>query len=128
MLLTTTFFSKVRGVTMNNSDGESRQKIIKKYLHIGDRLKLLREPTNQFDNNAIAVLTQENRQIGYLSATIAEEYSYLIDKRQIILLGTVSDLTGGGILFNRIRGVNIKIDVLITDEKPAIKQRRKTKK
>lgn len=41
----------------------------------GDSLKLVREPNNQFDKNAIAVYTLDNKQLGYLSKSINE---YLI--------------------------------------------------
>src|SRR5512133_637251 len=42
------FYSKVAGVVHANGDGSSRQEIIK-YCRVGEKLTLVREPTNPFD-------------------------------------------------------------------------------
>ena len=46
-------------------------------LKVGDRLKLIREPSNKFDNNAIQVFDVENNQLGFIpkeiAATVAPE-------------------------------------------------------
>lgn len=59
------FSIAVVGVTKENRDGSSRQSIIKNS-NVGGRIKLVREYDNQYDPNAVAVLTENDEQIGYL--------------------------------------------------------------
>ncbi len=42
-------------------------------LCVGDRVKLLREPDNQHDKNAVAVLNEAGQKLGYIPAKIAAE-------------------------------------------------------
>ncbi len=80
-------FSKIVGVTFEN-----RQNLIKE-LNVNEELKLVREPNNQFDKNAVAVYCGIN-QLGYIGARLAKVLAPRIDagtKYQCF----VSAVTGG---------------------------------
>ena len=75
---------KVVGVTFKNEDGSSRKDHI---LTLAERFKgreseikvdLVREPTNQYDINAIKVIA-EDHQIGYIGKEYASIMSPLMD-------------------------------------------------
>lgn len=75
---------KVVGVTFKNEDGSSRKDQI---LTLAERFKdreseikvdLVREPTNQYDINAIKVIA-EDKQIGYIGKEYASIMSPLMD-------------------------------------------------
>lgn len=101
------FHTKVVGVTQRG-----RQKLIRK-LRPGQPLILVPEPTNPADPNAIQVclpgrFLRRRKQIGFLSADIAEEFSdNRIDVRRVKAFAT--ERTGGqGFLFWRKHyGLNI---------------------
>ncbi|HVW08856.1 MAG TPA: HIRAN domain-containing protein, partial [Bryobacteraceae bacterium] len=59
------FYSKLVGVTHDNDDGVNRQFIIRSCLP-GDRLRLVRQPNNPYDNNAVFVTRQNGDGLGYL--------------------------------------------------------------
>ena len=101
------FYTKVVGVTRENEDGTSRQKIIGR-LKAGDKAALRREPDNRYDPNAVAVCTASGEQIGYLSREVAAEIAPLLDQGTRVD-AEVSSLTGGGLLYKRTRGVNLKL-------------------
>ena len=68
------FHCKLAGVTHDNSDGSSRDTIIRR-CKIGEPLELRLEPENPVDLNAVAVyrLIGRKGQVGYLPATVAAE-------------------------------------------------------
>ena len=51
-----------------------------KHLVAGNPLKLVREPENSYDSNAIKVLTSQGEQIGYLSKQVAGYLAKTLDK------------------------------------------------
>ena len=61
------FRTTVRGVTKRNPDGSERQNLIKTLVP-GQALTLLREPSNQYDKYAVAVLKVSGEQLGYVPA------------------------------------------------------------
>jgi len=93
------FFSKVAGVTYGD------RQLVAKSLRVGERLLLLREPTNIYDKNAIKVLTLDNRQVGYIASSTAVSLAYQMDKGKSCYC-LVEAVTGGGM---NNYGVNIKI-------------------
>lgn len=106
------FYTKVVGVTFNNEgeNTENRQRIIaelsrKGYLNEGTELTLRRDPTNQYDTNAVAVLAPDGRQIGYLSRDVASKVSPDIDTGAHYA-AFVEAVTGGDA--DSVYGVNIK--------------------
>ncbi|NMB23948.1 MAG: hypothetical protein GX986_00275 [Firmicutes bacterium] len=100
------FHSKIAGVTRNNPDGTSRQELLAQ-CQIGQSLKLVREPDNSVDENAIMVLTMDGKQLGYLNKAIAAHVASKVDKG-IQVDCEISDLTGGEI-GKETRGCNVKI-------------------
>lgn len=66
------FDGKVAGMTHRNPDGSSRQQIALG-LAPHDELMLEAEPHNPYDANAIAVMTTEGLQVGFLEARLARE-------------------------------------------------------
>jgi len=76
--------SKVVGVSHANADGTSRQEIIRREVAEDDTLFLELEPENEFDPNAVKVLSRERNQIGYLKTELAEQVrSALINQTTI---------------------------------------------
>ncbi|NMB26380.1 MAG: hypothetical protein GX986_12715, partial [Firmicutes bacterium] len=63
-------YSKIVGVTRYNPDGTSRQDLLAQ-CKIGQPLRLVREPDNPVDSNAVMVLTMERKQLGYINRSIA---------------------------------------------------------
>jgi hypothetical protein len=57
------YFCQVKGVTHDNDDGTSRLEAIKQ-CSIGDAVKLVPDPQNPHDKNAIRVLLVSGQQIG----------------------------------------------------------------
>jgi hypothetical protein len=87
------FFSKVVGVTENNSDGAWRELIVAD-CHSLEHLKLRPEPTNPVDPNAIEVCRADGRQLGYLRAGIAAELCEKV-KQGHSYTALVANVTGG---------------------------------
>ncbi|MBV6647002.1 MAG: HIRAN domain-containing protein [Cyclobacteriaceae bacterium] len=71
--------TKVVGVSKQNADGSERQDIIKGSVEEDDKIVLEPEPSNIYDPNAVKVLTQEGKQIGYLNQDHALQVSKAID-------------------------------------------------
>jgi hypothetical protein len=106
--------TKIFGVTKNNEDGSSRQKIIAT-IEKGMDLELIREPDNSYDPNAIAVFVKgyslltgyKLAKIGYTSSELAGELSDLMDMGEKYSC-KVTDVTGGK------DGLNYGVNILIT--------------
>lgn len=100
--------TKVVGVSRNNEDGTSRQKIASK-LRKGDLLMLVHEKDNPADANALKVLASKGKQVGYLMRERAEEFVGLVDERDG-LFAVVTEVTGGDARGGKPSfGVNIAI-------------------
>jgi hypothetical protein len=65
-------YSKVAGVSFANRDGVERQDVVE-HCKPGEMLKLIPEPKNRFDHNAVAVVRQNGEQLGYLNRRLAED-------------------------------------------------------
>jgi len=61
------FFTQVHGILHKNSDGSSRQQIIRQ-CQPGEELVLVPEPTNAYDANAVKICRQNGQQLGYWQA------------------------------------------------------------
>lgn len=84
------FRFKVSGVTF-----EGRQSLIEK-LDIDDPVKLIPEPENPYDKNAIAVHIAHAGEIwhvGYMPKAEAAMYATILDGEALI--GSIFDITGG---------------------------------
>lgn len=82
------FFTKIVGVTFDN-----RQTVIAG-LQPGQPLTLQREPLNSYDGNAIKVLDDSGRMVGYLKAALAREMAGAMDAGRLFSC-VVTALTGG---------------------------------
>jgi single-stranded-DNA-specific exonuclease len=80
--------TKIVGVTF-----DGRQSIIA-HLSIGESIRLQREPTNPYDNNAICVETLNGWQIGYLNRHLAATLAPFFDAHHQSITGNVYCLTG----------------------------------
>lgn len=60
----------VRGTNHRNADGTPRKKVIRGCC-VGDELRLVPEPGNTFDPNAVKVCRTDGQQVGYLPAETA---------------------------------------------------------
>jgi len=69
------FKIKVAGVTYEN-----RQDTIKDLNEVVDELELVREPSNQYDENAIKIMIKEsNIDIGYVPRNVAKALAPIMD-------------------------------------------------
>jgi len=103
-----TYLLSVAGVSYNNDDGSSRQRIISQ-CRPGETLMLIREPDNNFDPGAIKVTRRNGQQIGYVPAHIARNgdsggLAHEIDAG-VTLRCRIAEIIGGGLLF----GVTVEI-------------------
>lgn len=69
---------KAVGVSKKNNDGTSRQQVIAK-LQEGNEVQLVRDPENDYDENAIEVWNKRGDQIGFIDKMRAEELSPQMD-------------------------------------------------
>lgn len=110
-------FTKVAGVSHKNRNGTARQELIKRYCIKGRRVELRREPSNQYDPNAVAVfiVTREllffrkTYQIGYLNGELAETISAELAEGNTVRC-SVADVTGESQGWPT-RGVNLSITI-----------------
>jgi len=108
------FHTSVRGVSHDNPDGSSRQRLIRK-CRPGQELLLIRDPKNKFDSDAIMVclkggLLRSRKQLGFLSAELAAEMAPEMDAGNEFH-ATASEVTGGeGFLWwKKLHGLNIQV-------------------
>ncbi|KAI0049881.1 hypothetical protein FA95DRAFT_1588021 [Auriscalpium vulgare] len=57
----------------------------------GEQVRLIREPQNKFDKNAIQVINIGNTQVGHLPRDIALKLAPLMDQKKVTLEGTMRD-------------------------------------
>ncbi len=65
------YHTTIVGISKNNANGVNRQDILKQ-CELNESLQLFREPTNPYDENAIAIFRQNGDQLGYIKREIAE--------------------------------------------------------
>jgi phosphotransferase system HPr-like phosphotransfer protein len=98
--------TKVVGVSMENTDGTSRQEIIKLEVEENDKLKLEAEPDNAYDPNAIKVLSKNGNQIGYLNKEMAEKV------KPALRHGTEMHITASWVNGEKMLGVGLRIELV----------------
>lgn len=98
-----TIETKLAGVTYDN-----RQAVIPT-LRSDDLLTLRREPNNPYDTNAIAVLTQNNRSVGFIPGPLAARLAPMLDKTTQLPKAKVLRVTGGS--NGQVYGVIIQIQI-----------------
>lgn len=95
-----TLITKLAGVSFGNC-----QKIISSTCSVGDKLQLLREPTNPVDESAIMVLKTKDK-IGYIPHTLSIELAPQIDAGRHFTC-EILEILGGDDMFY---GVKVQID------------------
>ena len=89
------FFTKLVGVTFDNLDGVNRQEILSDLFENYDPnvkvfLKAKREIDNPYDSKAVAIFTEDDKQVGYLSRKVNETVAPWIDEGWGLLVEIVS--------------------------------------
>ena len=100
------FYTKIVGVTNKNNDGTNRQNLIRS-CKSGDKLKLVLEPDNKFDKNAVKVCTLDNKQLGYISKDLRIYQTMKKSKLNV----EIANITGEN-KSNSNLGCNIKISII----------------
>ena len=104
------FYTKLVGVSFLNNDGSSRQGLLNQFRDISEEnplsLYLERDEDNLYDSNAVAVFTEDGKQLGYLSRKINAIVVPWIEQGENIFIEGVS-ITGG---FPGHLGLNIWIE------------------
>lgn len=104
------FYTKLVGVSFLNNDGSSRQGILNQCSDISEEnplpLYLARDTENPYDPNAIAVYTEEGKQLGYLSRKINEIVAPWLEQGENVFVEGVC-ITGG---FPGHLGLNIWLE------------------
>ena len=78
------------------------------YLGIGDRLTLLREPENPFDNLAVLVKNADGVKLGYVPRRDNAVFARLMDAGKLLFAKLTDKECGGG-------RVNLFIDIYLQD-------------
>jgi single-stranded-DNA-specific exonuclease len=97
------FHTKIVGVTF-----EGRQRIVAR-LRVGEEVKLVRDPYNSYDSNAIKVVNMAGQQVGFLSREIVSDLARKMDRGHRYKC-TISSVTGGNLGQNY--GANVLIEEL----------------
>ena len=93
--------TKVKGVVY-----EGRQEVVAE-LQVGEEIKLVRDPHNPYDRNAIKVMCKDGQQIGFLPRELAADLASRFDNYGQPVKGNVAAVLGGYYSDSRV-GVTIK--------------------
>src|SRR5262249_14676609 len=74
---------------------EGRDRIIRRNLSVGDRVRIAPEPDNPHDDCAVAVTLTDGRKIGYVPRTDSEDVSGWIEDGAYYVATVKKILTGG---------------------------------
>jgi single-stranded-DNA-specific exonuclease len=96
--------TKIVGVTYDN-----RQAVIGK-LQVGEEVRLVRDPQNPFDANAIQVVNLNGQQCGFLSRDLAAKLADSFDRLGQPVKAIVLSLTGGYYIGSYL-GANIRFPI-----------------
>lgn len=113
--------TKIVGVTRGN-----RQDLLEELSEMDD-IRLVREPNNPHDENAIAVLNPDGEKLGYIRSGLAKELvSYMKLYPDAVLIGEILEITGDEVGKNY--GCNIEVSLVrLTNNKNRIDTRKKRK-
>jgi len=106
------FYTKLAGVT-HNQEGVNPQLLLRK-CRSGQELKLIRDPLNMFDKNAIKVRLSTGEQLGWINKDLAQRSLAEDIDRGTTVEAEISEVTGG--TFSKLEGCNIKITIYATRE------------
>ena len=118
------YFCEVKGVTHPNDDGTSRI-AAQQLCSVGDAVKLIPEPSNEYDRDAIRVLLQTGQQIGCISATQAARFKGKVHLLTATVHSRVKDKWGNDTVKLRVsvkqQGYNASADPLAAIKMEALK-------
>jgi hypothetical protein len=100
-------YATVTCVNQRNEDGTPRQKLLKE-CHVGDRLRLVRDPDHPSDPHAVRVCRLSGEQIGCLRKESTAEVGPRIDAGMRFETEIIH-LSGGSRLLRRPLGVKVLI-------------------
>jgi hypothetical protein len=87
------FHTKATGVTMQNADGSSRQKVLGS-CRPGEHVLMVHDPRNPYDANAIEIRRSSGAQVGFLPAHVAEDIVEGL-ARGVRYWAWIAEVTGG---------------------------------
>lgn len=102
------FNTGLAGLDFKNEDGTSRAKILRNS-KVGDQLKLVREPNNVKDPNAVKVCLMSGEQVGYLYADEAAEIAPRLDKDSPVNCEIVELNVQGSLWFKKATKCRLKL-------------------
>lgn len=76
--------TQVVGITFDD------RQVVAAHLWLGEEVWLLREPKNRFDRNAIRIMRQNGRQLGYLNRELAQQLAPRLDAYGLPVPATVT--------------------------------------
>jgi len=79
--------TQVVGITFDD------RQVVAAHLWLGEEVWLLREPKNRFDRNAIRIMRQNGRQLGYLNRELAQQLAPRLDAYGLPIPATVTLLS-----------------------------------
>jgi hypothetical protein len=103
------FYTKLAGVTKPNDDGSNRQRLLHRSKP-AEELKLVRDPNNKYDKNAIKVFNIRGEQLGWISSDVADRLAVELDNG-VSIKAEISEITGGTFAKETL-GCNILITYL----------------
>jgi len=106
-----TFRTKIAGIIYNNSNGISRQEILRN-CSVGESLVLKRDYGNTFDEHAVAVLRKTGEQIGFVPRHVAFRHPAMNDLSPHMDQGGEARATIVGIINSECE---IEIEIIGTD-------------
>jgi hypothetical protein len=86
------FYANVVGVTYPNEDGSSREDAIES-CKFGQLIQFRREVNNKYDPNAVSVITEDGRGLGYLSRGVAADVTRQFDTTGAVWMAMVRRVT-----------------------------------
>ena len=107
------FTSKVVGVTFRNTNGASRQNIIKNQCYVGQFVDLIHELDNEKNKYAIKVKISDGPQIGYLPNDLVDKQA--IEKGLFHYYGFISKV--GFYKEKNIHYLQLRVGAFSLDEK-----------
>ena len=113
----------LKGVDRKNPGlfGKSRQKLIQRCKDV-DPLRLVREPCNPFDSNAIKVCSWNEQQLGYLSRYVASKVAPLLDSGKTVE-AKVKEVGNVGTYYDCLVEITVENIVWGKDRTPVDKSR-----
>ena len=113
------FYAQVHGIYHKNDDGSSRQQIIKD-CYEGEELRLVPEPNNPVDPNAVKICRKNGEQLGYWQGDGRMAHDLAIGWTYRITIDEIYKIQD-----NRKRGARLRVEVLTMSTKTEARLQKK---